>query len=350
MMDFFQWVEETSLPSECGCAYDGMAFDGCYQYLLLPCVCKIIKLDACYRPVACYETHRDYSCMCYDYKDCCFWAASNTCCNKLFRLNPCMQEIDCIPVCGGKEATGVVTGIAYNCCHDTLLVSFLGGVVEVEKSGEESELKYPSPAAWITGICCVCPYTILTVNKDSKQWVILLDSLYQPLHTQEIPWDYHLKTIVFNPCVDHCQGYRFEILANKRGCYPYLLYAWINPCAIRFHPCACNDRICKKCCDKHPCDSRDACTDVLESIALVETALSHILNAEGEKLQKVLASTGDVNKILCVNREINKTLINATHLEHALYAKLSAVLDCCDCGDHCQEDCGCDCWEEQPIP
>lgn len=32
-----------------------------------------------------------------------------------------------------------------------------------------------------------------------------------------------------------------------------------------------------------------AITDLLESIALEETAMSHILNAEGEKLQKAIA-------------------------------------------------------------
>ena len=32
-----------------------------------------------------------------------------------------------------------------------------------------------------------------------------------------------------------------------------------------------------------------AVTDIIESVALQETALSHILNAEGEKIQKMVA-------------------------------------------------------------
>ena len=39
----------------------------------------------------------------------------------------------------------------------------------------------------------------------------------------------------------------------------------------------------------NPITMAQAVTDLLESIALEETALSHILNAEGEKIQKVLA-------------------------------------------------------------
>ena len=39
----------------------------------------------------------------------------------------------------------------------------------------------------------------------------------------------------------------------------------------------------------NPVTMCQAVTDLLESIALDETALSHILNAEGEKLQRVIA-------------------------------------------------------------
>lgn len=35
-----------------------------------------------------------------------------------------------------------------------------------------------------------------------------------------------------------------------------------------------------------------AITDLIESVALEETALSHILNAEGEKIQKMVALDG----------------------------------------------------------
>lgn len=40
---------------------------------------------------------------------------------------------------------------------------------------------------------------------------------------------------------------------------------------------------------KPSCTSRSqAITDIIESVALEQTAISHILNAEGEKIQKVL--------------------------------------------------------------
>lgn len=69
------------------------------------------------------------------------------------------------------------------------------------------------------------------------------------------------------------------------------------------------------------------CTaDVITSVALTETALAHILNAEGEKIQKALASTDNIDDLLAINHSINQTLINVTHLEHVLFAKLDSTL------------------------
>ena len=56
-----------------------------------------------------------------------------------------------------------------------------------------------------------------------------------------------------------------------------------------------------------PVTMHQAITDLLESIALEETAMSHILNAEGEKIQRGLAETDDINKIMCVGNQNKKT-------------------------------------------
>lgn len=37
-------------------------------------------------------------------------------------------------------------------------------------------------------------------------------------------------------------------------------------------------------------DRRQAITDMIESVALQQTALAHILNAEGEKLQRAIGN------------------------------------------------------------
>lgn len=44
-----------------------------------------------------------------------------------------------------------------------------------------------------------------------------------------------------------------------------------------------------------------AVTDLIESVALQETALSHILNAEGEKIQKVVATSDVTPEVLILS-------------------------------------------------
>ncbi len=67
-----------------------------------------------------------------------------------------------------------------------------------------------------------------------------------------------------------------------------------------------------------------AVTDIIESVALEQAALSHILNAEGEKLQAVIAMQ-DVTKddLLAVNKSVRSMVESITRLEMLLQAKLS---------------------------
>ncbi|MEG0297797.1 MAG: hypothetical protein RR620_13835 [Clostridium sp.] len=65
-----------------------------------------------------------------------------------------------------------------------------------------------------------------------------------------------------------------------------------------------------------------AITDIIESVALEQTALSHILNAEGEKIQKIVASSTTSAELLAVNESV-KTMVNSiSRLEMILQAKL----------------------------
>lgn len=79
---------------------------------------------------------------------------------------------------------------------------------------------------------------------------------------------------------------------------------------------------CQKC---NPCCAKD----VINSIALVEAALAHILNAEGEKLQKAVQLACSIDDLLKINRSVRSTLIHATFLEHTLFAKLETVCSNC---------------------
>lgn len=72
-----------------------------------------------------------------------------------------------------------------------------------------------------------------------------------------------------------------------------------------------------------------AITDIIESVALEQTALSHILNAEGEKIQKVVAiSDITPDQLLKVNQSVKSMVGAITRLEMVLQAKLELFDEC----------------------
>ncbi|MEG1743503.1 MAG: hypothetical protein RR246_04985 [Clostridia bacterium] len=67
-----------------------------------------------------------------------------------------------------------------------------------------------------------------------------------------------------------------------------------------------------------------AINDIIESVALEETALSHILNAEGEKIQAFVALPGvTATQLLAVNKSVQTTVNAITNLEMVLQSKLN---------------------------
>lgn len=66
---------------------------------------------------------------------------------------------------------------------------------------------------------------------------------------------------------------------------------------------------------------------LLASIALEELSLSHILNAEGEKIQKVLNSDHtSIADILLINKSVERTLRSVIKKQMLLQFKLEDVI------------------------
>lgn len=78
-----------------------------------------------------------------------------------------------------------------------------------------------------------------------------------------------------------------------------------------------------------------AITDMITSVALEQTALSHILNAEGEKIQRVVANCSTVEEMLAVNKSVNDMVNSITRLEMVLQGKLEMFEECL-----CYQECG----------
>jgi hypothetical protein len=71
-----------------------------------------------------------------------------------------------------------------------------------------------------------------------------------------------------------------------------------------------------------------AITDIISSVALQEAALAHILNAEGEKMQAIIAMP-DVTpeQLLDLNGSVTQMVNAVTRLEMTLQSKLELFAD-----------------------
>ena len=111
-----------------------------------------------------------------------------------------------------------------------------------------------------------------------------------------------------------------------------------------------------ECCHVDTCC---AAASLLQSIALQEAGISHILNAEGEKLQKAISiSACSHEDLLRVNKSVIETIDKITDLELILKEKLDLILpilihcekEHCE-KDHCDKDhCDKDHCDERPRP
>lgn len=93
-----------------------------------------------------------------------------------------------------------------------------------------------------------------------------------------------------------------------------------------------------ECCNVNKCC---AAASLLQSIALEETAISHILNAEGEKLQKAISLSCENKDLLKINKSVEDMVDKITSLEIVLKSKLDLIKPIID-------DCECDCCKPKP--
>lgn len=78
------------------------------------------------------------------------------------------------------------------------------------------------------------------------------------------------------------------------------------------------------------CEHIDKCcaaSSVLQSIALQEAGLAHIINAEGEKIQKVIAMCdSNVDDLITTNTSVESLLEKVTSLELVLKNKMDSII------------------------
>lgn len=331
-MNILKPVEVAALPADFCSRYRGLAFDGCSFYLTLPQDRRIDRFTHSFEPDGCRRVNRAYTCICYDSTEHCFWACTDNSCAELYQLDCSLREIDrmLLPSCAG--ACSRMTGLSYNCANNTLLAAFPDLVVEITKDGACGGILQDVSAGICVSVLSISPYYIIVRRCVPEQELSLFSSDGSLVSSFCVPADYLVEDLVYDPCGNAAAAtLRFRLLATKKCCYPKILVWELAAGDLTLD--ACNSEICDGgCC---PCGEGKCACDLIESVALAETALSHILNAEGEKMQKAVETAGNVCQLLEIDRSVNRTILNVTQLEQLLYAKLSVLNDlrgapCCD--------------------
>lgn len=330
-----------------------MAFDGYYYYGTIRNKNNVVQLNYCFELIRIINTARSYENLTYDNKEGVFWATEKKERNTLYKLDCDMNEIECV-IFGNDEKAGNIVGIAYNEAIDSIVVAYNKVVVTVDKVKKDSTVIYSRKSASITGVSFISFKIFISIIKDHKRYIHILSHEGESIHSIYVDTDMVIRSMFHHACEELQKPVIFDLFTvkkNKSG-----ICQWsISEELLGFSFDQTSNGICLdngneshkpwECCNPSenydPCEcikNRDSCAELIESIALVERSIAGILEVESEKLRKVVEETTDLKLILLVNHEVNKTIINMTHLEHTLYEKLSILFDsgiCKRC--HCEK-------------
>ncbi|WP_202621542.1 hypothetical protein [Anaerocolumna sedimenticola] len=309
------------LPTDSYMLYKGIAFDGCYFYLTMPQNLSISKFDMSLRQVDIIKLNKQYSCICYDNIENCFWASVANINDLLYKLDTDMKEIDRIRINKCTRLFGALSGLSFNCDKNLLLVTYKDSIIEIQKNGDTKCLS-SARKGYYNAVLSIAPYYIVSIYTGKEPNIALFSDSGALIEVFSLSKVYRVEDIIlYSESDKEKKELTIFILATKNNCYPRLLQYHLNARGIEL--CKCNYKYSYTTND--PQNKEQSISDLIESIALVETALSHILNGLGEKIQKTNQMADNINDMLEVNKSINKTIMNITQLEHILYAKLDSL-------------------------
>lgn len=299
--------------------FEGMAFDGQFLYLTFPAEKQIYQFSRDFIFINYFDVKRSYSALCYDSTENCFWASQSRSTQNIFKLDMDLNEINQIQIHPRCTENLCICGLSFNCEENTILAACENSIFELSKDGECLRVIQKSETNVFSGVLSIAPYFAVIHSSHEKQFLSICkkEQLIKSFCFLDC---YKIIDLIFYSCfAAKNQKIVFFILAIDSCCRPCLLKCVIELCGSKL--CKCNF-LCR------PKDSDCTC-DIIESIAQAESALAHILNAEGEKLQKAVEIADNVCELLEINNSVSRTITKVTFLEQVLYAKLDAINNLC---------------------
>lgn len=246
-----------------------------------------------------------------------------TCVNdtkNLFLINEAYEKVNTISLKIPKFYEGCINHIFYDQdCHQTIITNNQC-VYAVDDCGNylSSKISQETTHCLLKNHCepCVCE-THPCINNYYTCAIVISNQLfvaYTKNHSAYIAQISCNGNLISNHYIDEFIIIRSMFMVGD--CLQFIASNTQGDNCLYHTNFGCDDDF--NCCHNH----QNSCNDILESIALLEAALSHILNAEGEKIQKVVALASDPCELLEVNKSVTKLIKNVTFLELVLYQKL----------------------------
>lgn len=311
---------------------------GCYsnEYYNFLCLDKpqILIFNSELNYYTSFPTKRIFSSITYDTNEKVFFAISTSVKNTIFKLNLYMEEISIIKILGFENQNLKINAITYDECKKNLFLSTNTGILEVTKDGliKNENLIQDISSAFTYPIGSCIFYLSETNEKISLK---LYENFKCLSKTNYLKTEFQIKNIIDGYYDENSNIFRLYCLSQNKKLEYYLVCLIVSNCCLNTeydceshcdcHCDSCTNSNCNECpscetienenCQKSICD-------ILESIALMEASLAHILNAEGEKLQKGICIANTVSELVCLNASVEKTITKITNLESHLYSKL----------------------------
>jgi len=301
-----------ALPSDQSGTFCGIASYHSFFYLTMPQACRVHRFDKSFQYIDSYRADRAYTYLCYDTKEACFWAVTATEHSTIYQLDHSFKEIDCIEIKRKTHKDVSITGISYDCVENTLLLSYPDCILEISKhKGSFCLLHEAASTAYVT-VLSLAPYYAVIARKKELQELQIWSRDEGLLEAICIPLAHRVGDVLLH--LYDKNKLELLLLTFEQHCRTKLIPCTVTCCGIHLSPC--ND---------HAIDDEEeqGCPyDIIRSVAQIQTAIAHILNAEGEKLQKGITVARNVDELLALNDSVAKMITKAMQLEHVLYAKL----------------------------
>lgn len=318
-MELLSCLDELPIDKNCDLPYKRMTFDGCKYYFLSEREEKIVVMDLDFNLIRSVDVCKEYTCICYDCSENCFWATAKNCFNTIFKLNYKLEEVDTLKINELNKLGGIITGISYNYCCDSLLISLNNCIAEYHKTTKDLKLRKSFYKIWVNSVLYLCPGYVITAIKDQKQFIMFFDYNHSIKHSICVDSKYFIKDIIIN--YNNKEHLILEYFTTKNSIYPYIRHFILNYNCLNFSSCC--YEICNRYCNKN---SDYKCLnnkyDFLNSILVARLSNTYLLEIEEKNICDYLFLDDNLS-LLFANRRIDSLLNNAITLENILFNNIT---------------------------